>query len=156
MVHDFDDSLKRGHDGEDRVVRFLADEFGHKLRPSSKAEQFRGIDYHVHDPSTGRRFTIEIKTDEVAQHTDNIFVETVSNDTTGRKGWAYTCKADFLLYWVKGIDVVYVVQPRKLLTRLDEWKKYRQAGAQNRGYRTLGRLVPMREFEALADKALSL
>jgi hypothetical protein len=147
------------------VVRHLGETHGYTVRPSSREEQFQGIDYHVTNPATGNVRTVEVKADRWSQRTHNAFVETVSNDRTGRPGWVHTCAADYLLYFVEGDDVLYWLDPQKLRDRLPEWTRRADRGdgpirhakpVPNGRYNTLGLLVPLAAFEALAEMTESL
>ncbi len=99
----------------------------------------------------GRVLGIELKT-ERREHTGNLFLETWSNKSRGRRGWLYTLDADFLWYLFLDTKNHYVISFPKLkqwaladghLTRFPEraQKKYTQM---NDAY---GRCVPIRVIE---------
>lgn len=125
------------------------------VEPVSLAEEFRGVDRYVIDDQ-GERVKVEYKFDERWRTTGNIFVETVSNDTTSRPGWAFTCTADWLLYFCTPSRVLMFDVPTLRLAR-DRWaQRYQVRAALNAGYRTLGICVPLRVAERAAECVLRL
>lgn len=152
-VHEFDNKLKEGEEGE----AFLDDYFrerGYDIRPASDAEQRQGIDRWMKRAAPDSKwFPVEYKTDAVASRTGNAFVETVSVDTSGKRGWAYTSRSDWLIYYVPGDDIIYIIDFVALRLELPRWEhSYITRPAQNNGYRTYGVLVPLHEFEKLAAR----
>ena len=150
-VHRFKDKAALGRDGADRVVRHFTKARGFRFTPATMEEEWTGMDYRVKRPGRGG-CTVEVKTDTIANRTGNAFIEVVSNDRTGRPGWAHTCSADFLLYYVTGAEAVYVLHPSDIRDRLEQWESaYSRRPAQNAGFRTIGLCVPLHEIEALAE-----
>jgi len=98
MTYTFDTQKARGDAGESFLDQVFAADY--EVRPATRAEQRRGIDRIFTHRQTGRRLTVEYKTDYKAAHTGNAFVETVSVDTAGKAGWAYSSAADYLIYYV--------------------------------------------------------
>lgn len=84
-------------------------------------EQWRGIDRVAIDDH-GRQVGIDYKCDEAAARTGNIFVETVSNTTTGRRGWAVAGQADWIFYLVAPSKVL-VLLARRLRSVLPSWQQ---------------------------------
>ena len=155
MTYTFDAQKARGEAGEaflDQV--FTAD---HEIRPATRAEQRRGIDRVFIHRQTGQCFTVEYKTDYKAAHTGNAFVETVSVDTAGKAGWAYSSKADYLVYYVPGDEVIYAIALEVLRRELSRWvRAYPHRAAQNPAYATHGVLVPLDEFERHAEAVINV
>lgn len=120
-------------------------ESGHATRRATRAEEWEGADRVTLGGPDGAGIRIEYKCDERAGLTGNLFIETVSNDRTGRPGWAHSCRSDFLLYLVVP-STVLVFRPSCIRAALDGWAlRYPTRAADNGGYRTLGVYVPIHE-----------
>ena len=174
MIHDFATKLTEGQAGETRLDAVFNGEetpgwahastvFGQRLLAAiakhlftpvavTRDEQRRGIDRRL-----APGVSIEYKTDSRAQHTHNAFIETVSVDTADKPGWAFSCTATILAYYVLGDELVYVFQPSHLRDLIPAWlAKFPTRQAQNDGYVTKGVCVPLAELERHADAVLSL
>ncbi len=154
MVYKFAEQKARGDTGEQFLDRWFAAEY--EIRPTTQQGQRRGIDRIFVHRQTGRRLTVEYKTDYKAAQTGNAFVETISVDTAGKAGWAYSSAADYLIYYIPGDGLLYVLALESLRRELPRWMHdYPLRAAQNEGYATHGVLVPLREFEAHAEVVIS-
>jgi hypothetical protein len=143
----------QGEAGEAVLDRFFSRWY--RIIPASAQHQRRGID-RVFVAGT-RRIAVEYKSDSTAARTGNAFVETVSVDTAGKPGWVYTSQADFLVYFIPPDDLVYVLRPATLRKALPGWlRRYPVRAIPNAGYHTHGVLVPLDEFERLAQAIYSL
>ncbi len=152
--YDFRTQLARGARGEAALDRLFARWYA--ITPATAAEQRQGIDRHFVAPP-GRQLTIEYKTDWTAARTGKAFVETVSVDTANKPGWAYTSQAEHLVYFIPPDDLVYVLRFTVLREQLARWVRvYPGRAIPNRGYHTHGLLVPLREFETLAEAVLTI
>ena len=60
----------------------------------------------------------EVKWDSRLATTGNIFIETISNISTDRKGWLYYCEADFLLYGDAAANTFYIIPMLQLKEHL--------------------------------------
>ncbi len=99
---------------------------------------------------------MEYKTDHRAQTTGNAFVETISIDRDLKLGWAVTSESDLLLYYIPGLELIYVIRFEALRAQLPRWlRTYPIRSIQNQGYATHGILVPLHEFEVLSEVILS-
>jgi hypothetical protein len=146
-TYDFEDQKAKGKQGE----RFLDEQLSKwfRITPSSEAEQRQEIDRWFE--RDGDRWAVEYKTDAIAQRTHNAFVEMVSVDLAGKSGWAYTSKARWLIYYIPGDELIYVIEFERLRQELPRWAAtYPFKSALNEGYRTWGLLVPLHEFERIA------
>lgn len=153
--YDFDTQLGIGMAAE----AVLDDHFGNwfDITPATAAEQRKGIDRHYKLRIDGRMFTVEYKCDRIAHKTGNAFVETVSVDNRHRSGWGYTCSADWLLFYVPGDELVYMLRPRDVTKLLPRWEQqYPRKAVNNGSYQTHGVLVPLVDFEKLAFQVVSL
>lgn len=151
MTYGFSEQLAMGEAWERRLDVFFRERFPVEVRPVSIDEQRKGIDRLFVSKKTGKIDTVEYKADSLAGTTGNAFVETVSVDTTGKAGWAVASQARYLVYLVTEPETIYFIPMRRIRGALPRWKRmYREASAENDGYKTLGLLVPLRELERIA------
>jgi hypothetical protein len=150
VVYDFKRQLRKGEAYERHLdVLFAVD---YSITPATHEQQRAGIDRIFTRRIDGKRFTIEYKADSKAGATGNAFIETTSVDTTSKAGWATSSQADILVYLVTEPQTIYCIALSKLRTKLERWqRKYREVAVRNKGYRTIGLLVPLHELEAIAD-----
>jgi hypothetical protein len=148
MPHDFDKS--KGV--EDRWAPVL-DEWlrqHYRIREATRDEQWRGIDRVAIDDD-GREVGIDYKCDQVAQRTGNLFVETVSNDRSGRKGWTLTGEAEWVFYFATP-STVYAFREDRLREALPGWTaRFKTRPAPNARFNTLGVCVPVAAAEQVAE-----
>ena len=107
----------------------------------------------------GRRWSVEYKTDMRADKTRRVFIETVSSDRTNKPGWFFTSEAEYLIYFVRKAQCVYVVRMNRLrdIAFKRGWlDRYPKRTVPNRGYNTLGVTVPLRELELIADGVICI
>lgn len=108
----------------------------------------------------GQSYYVEYKSDESASRTGNAFIETISVDTDNVPGWAYTCKADYIFYYLPLDNRIYVYTPHNIQSCLTNWKKHYPtrptSKGQNKGYNTHGVLVPIKEFGKRAEKIIEV
>jgi hypothetical protein len=152
-MYEFGKQLGKGEAAE----RFLDAHYSRffSIKKASRDEQRQGIDRFFE--KEGESWPIEYKADWTASRTGNAFVETVSVDTTGKLGWAYTSSAKWLLYFLPDDGLVYVVEMTKLKGCLEGWKeKCKTVTVQNRTYSTHGLLVPLDLFEQIAQRVDSV
>lgn len=152
-IYDMRQQLQQGEAAERFIDSMFCEEF--EIRPASRDEQRQGIDRIYKRRKDGRELKIEYKADKTAASTNNAFVETVSVDTAGKPGWAYSCQADYILYYIVGVGPLYVLRPRDIRDKLEEWSKYPSRQISNGTYKTHGILVPLEEFEELAVRVFS-
>jgi hypothetical protein len=154
VAYDFGIQLARGESGEQVLDKFFSDKFG--ICPASRQQQLQGIDRIFKNRETGNVLKIEYKTDDIAHRSGNAFVETVSVDSVGKPGWAYTSRADYLIYYIPGDLLIYVIQFSVLREQLPSWiNKYPVKKAPNKGYFTHGIPVPLAEFERCAETVIA-
>lgn len=149
-AHNLSDSYAAGEVGESRLDEYFARWY--KITPATPTAQREGIDrYFARLDKPDRIFTVEYKTDYRAGETGNAFIETVSVDGK-KKGWAYTSRADMLLYRVVHPEAVYIIMMSRLRAALPVWEQaYRSTIAQNETYRSYGLLVPLNDFRLVAQ-----
>jgi len=146
-IYNFNDQLKQGEDGEYWLDEYFAPYYNIVATPT--LQQF-GIDRLFTDDK-GITSTIEYKNDTTAKSTGNSFIELVSNDIQGKLGWAFTCKADYMIYRVVGGNI-YRLRPSAIFGQLAAWNKYERRTIRNRNYCSVGLLVPLSELEYIAVK----
>lgn len=154
VAYDFNEQKQAGEESE----RYLDDLFSrwYSIRPATPMQQRQGIDRIFTRKDNGESTTIEYKTDYAAANTGNAFMELISVDCRFVVGWAYSSCADYLLYYVPG-DKVYAVRFSQLRLQLALWtRKYEMRSVQNAGYRARGLLIPLPDFEKIAQQVISV
>lgn len=155
-TYDFHEQLEKGETFEKELECFFVSKYDITVEQVSLNKQRLGVDRIFTFPN-GRKYSIEIKTDFLAQKSHNVFVETLSNSKTGKKGWAYTTTADFLIYFVPGFKKAAVVRPIVLREKLKEWSIiYKTRYCKNKDYYSAGLLVPWSQFTELSEKILDI
>jgi len=148
-AYDFRERLQAGERGE-AVLDALFTQW-YRIAPATPAQQRHGIDRIFTSRESGAQIAVEYKTDSTASRTGNAFVETVSVDRAGKPGWAYTSTATYLMYYVPGDDLLYILTFAALRQQLPRWlATYPTRSIPNRDYATQGILVPLHEFERIA------
>lgn len=149
MTYRFDTQLAQGEAGEAHL-----DQIFHRwynIQPATAGQQRQGIDRWYTRISDQETFPVEYKTDHTAGRTGNAFVETISVDTTQKPGWAYSSQATYLIYFVPNPETIYVLRMADIRAQITDWvKQYPARQIPNRGYHTVGILVPLDEFERIA------
>jgi hypothetical protein len=139
FVHQFAQSQQVEARHAARLDAWIAE--GYRFRDATTEEQWQGIDRVV--MTDNGPVTLDYKCDERAQTTKRLFFETVSNATTGRRGWMHTSRADWFVYFVVPNDV-WMFRFERVRPLLPAWKQaYGERGARNATYTTLGVCVPM-------------
>jgi hypothetical protein len=147
------------------VEAFLDDYFRAKgwtiKRVTPHEERVLCLGDRVYSRGDGTTLHIEYKSGIQTGKTGNIFLETISVDTTGKAGWVYTCRADYLFYACVLNGVILVFVPSRLRAKMPELKQqFREVATgkgQNVGYNTHGLIVPLAYAEKyLAAKVIEL
>lgn len=150
MTYQFAAQLTQGETYEAQLDAFFSAK-GARISKVDRTTQRRGIDRMWFDPVDGRTWTVEYKADSLAGRTGNAFIETISVDTEGRPGWAYSSQAALLVYLVTEPQTIYVISMARLRQQLPRWAAaYPTRQAANNGYNTHGLLVPLDELERIA------
>lgn len=144
-VHEFDDKKKQS-DKHCELLDFVFGQWYETVATPLIVDKM-GIDRVWVEKNTRVRYSVEYKADEMTAKTGNAFVETVSIDTEDKPGWAYTCVAQILVYYIPQWRKAWLLSPMAIKNKLEEWKKkYKEVPANNNGYKTLGLLVPWKVF----------
>ena len=111
----------------------------------------------------GKSFFVEYKSGIQTHYTKNIFIETISVDDPVyfKKGWAYTCRADWLIYATVLDNCLLIFRPDILRKRIENLKiNFREVSTsnhQNKDYNTHGLLIPFEwAKENLASQVISI
>lgn len=138
--------FKNGKDVERFLDGFLA-ERGWRVEVLTPHEERK---LHLGDRRLHRgaeSVLIEYKSGIQTFYTGNVFLETISVDSTGAPGWVYTCRADWIVYaallnskllWFKPDNLREKIEGLKLRFRTVKTSK-----GQNSGYDTHGVIVPL-------------
>jgi len=120
----FEEQLTMGCKHEEYLDKVLEEHF--RVEKVTAREQRQGIDRTLCHKETLVMTTVEIKADERAAATGNLFAE-VAQRKNGRlyPGWVQKCRAQTLLYYTPGNHLVYVLP---LADLRDHIASYRYGG----------------------------
>lgn len=156
----FDEQLRKGEKYEAILdERFKA---WFRIKPASKYDQNNGIDRIFTRKLDGCVFTVEYKADFQAHETGNVFIETVSVDRAGKRGWVLQTRAQIIAYYIVHDKRAHLLYGADMKTALPQWaRQYREGSANNvdarRGnYASRGILVPIGEFTRYSFNTLTL
>lgn len=145
------------------VADFLDEYFrnrGWRIEPTTPHEE-RVLclgDRHFYQKDT--HWHVEYKSGIQTYYTGNVFLETISVDSANKRGWVYTCKADYLLYATLLNRKILIFLPERLRYEIDglqaRFRTVKTGKNQNSGYDTHGVIVPLAHAETLAAKVLDL
>ena len=151
MTHSFKESLERGMTFEADLDAYFGRSY--EVHPVDMDGQWGGKDRVLVSRQTGMVYTIEYTGDDKAADTGNVFIETVSSDRSGRKGWALTSQAQLIAVYVPRWRRVYVVAAVDLKAAVKGWQaRCGLKKADNDGYATWGVCVPVGEFEKVVRR----
>lgn len=109
------------------------------------------------------RWFVEYKSGEQTDFTDNVYLETISNDSLKhyKDGWVLTCRAHFVLYSALFEKKILLFLPGALRAVLPQLREifpiYKTSHNQNDGYDAHGLVVPTKYAkERLARKIINL
>lgn len=125
---------------------------GYNITEATPDQQRMGIDRIFSEKKpNGLVFSVDYKSDDKAFKTRNAFIEIVSVNRTGKKGWALASLAQIIIYYIPQASTTYWVGALTLKKAVRHWiNEYPMVSARNGDYDTEGLLVPM---SALAEKA---
>lgn len=142
--YDFTTQLNRGLKGESIIREHFCPKW--EIITASRKFQQRGIDFIFKSRQNGDSYRIEVKSDTTASQTNNAFIETYSVFPS-KRGWVYTCQADYLFYFLPLDRIIYSFRPHAIRKLLPQWQKYPTRNIPNKGYESKGILVPLWELE---------
>lgn len=127
------------------------------ITPVSRQMQRNEIDRIFECKRSRTLWTVEYKADETAAKTGNVFIDIVSVDVDGKRGWALMSYAQLLIVFVPPWQIGYVVPMTTVKGLLPEWvKNYKVRAIPNEGYNTLGIPVPIEIFRQYAIRIFSI
>lgn len=159
MATKFSECLEQGAQGETILDNFFRQHY--HIRPATQEEQKQGIDRVFKHRKKLYNLTIEYKTDSRAADTRNACLEVAKHLDPYKEGWALTCEADYLIYYVPGIKKGFVIQPEVLRMHLNAWLiAYKLRIVKSEGiyqnYQTQCLIVPLWELENIAVKVVKV
>lgn len=149
--YEFAQQKKIGTEGEARLDRFFRRRY--QVTPASDVEQSFGIDRWFWYSPDELPFSVEYKTDKVGRKTSNGFLELCHSDRGDRSGWAYTSRADILVYYVTGpgAEMAYWIGFGVLRTHIPHWMLNAHCRLAHTSCTTTGLVVPLAFLERIAD-----
>lgn len=146
MAHNFKTSMASAR--EDVIDDYLTKVLGWKLETVSMTDQKRGIDRIANG-----NLALEYKTEWRVSDTGNFFIETLSNDVSGKLGWIHYSEAETIVYYIPKENVIYFVPLIELKRGMEKWEnKYPVKSARNKTYSSHGIVVPRIEIESLVTE----
>lgn len=157
-THFFQDSVKQGNDGE-RLVAGWLEQNGFIVRATGFNENNKGVDLETPDflveghktggESALKGKTVEVKADSRGHETGYCAFELLSNARSGRRGWAYNERIDFLAYLLSETKELFLVPMKAIRENLDNWGALRAFAAKNQFFHGVGLLVPLDKIKPL-------
>ena len=156
MIHSFNEKLEQGKAGEKALDGYFSEYFLIAEPPNNDIGTWadrRGIDRTFTHRGTHITVSVQYKTDWKAAKTGNAFIETVSVDRDGVRGWAYTCLAQRIYYFVPPRNEIYQLDTTTLKRHLPEWEnRYTTGNSINATYTTKGLKVPLYILSGVATE----
>lgn len=147
-IYNFEDQLNKGKDSEALLDEYFKRWYTVENVPIEFEKKLHYDRLFVRPD--GSQVAVEYKTDYMGHQTGNLIVEVVSSDAHDTPGWAYTCRADMLVWWIVGTGELLGASPSAIREKLPEWRSmYRQVKIRNEGYNTLGIAVPIVVFKSI-------
>ncbi len=154
-VYDFKTQLAKGKIGEHVVFKALTDLGWDVITVDDLFMQSWGIDAII--KSDQQCFSVEVKTDEKAGHTGNIFLESkVISDGEQKLGNLFKTTAQLMMYYIPPKKLVIGLNTLSLRNMIKDWQdgvlqeNITRATAQNTSWRGEGFLVPIKTAVAHA------
>ena len=108
-------------------------------------------DRHYRFPPKNTHWTIEYKSGIQTFYTGNVFLETISVDSSNKPGWVYTCRANLIFYAAILNNEILVFNPTRLRNQIEDlkttFKVVKTSKGQNAGYNTHGVIIPLKYVE---------
>lgn len=167
-MYNFNEDLQAGLHKEANIIRLVGTG---QIRKATRQEERKGIDFIV-SGNKQKQITIQVKCDNVAAQTGNIFLELVDvwiNDSRYKDiikdhrqpGWVVTCKADWIFYAVPLLNRVWIMRPDDVRAYVDDMNEmlkqkrrrflkqpnlFQLASGQWVQYQAMGLAVPLEEI----------
>ena len=157
-MYDFQQQKDLGKQGEERLDSFFYRWYN--IREVPFELQKEGID-RFYIPKRGNITfprLVEYKTD--FYRTGNVFIETHSVIRQGKpdiKGWLYTSKADWLIYFLVAYQTAFAIYFNKLRESAQIWNKTCQRrNCRNKDYKSSGLLIPIPVLELISHAVFNI
>jgi len=150
-VYSFTEQLEKGMEGEEVLDQYFSKWY--RIKHASIDEQVRDkLDRWFqpkHNPDSGW-ISVDYKTDDKADKTGNLFIETMSMVEMNKPGWAWASKAMKVIYYTLP-DTVYILDMDILRNQLVYWhsKKRKQRTVKNEMWSSRGFIIPTKEIVQL-------
>lgn len=149
-IYHFSSQNKIGQDGENKIRAYFAaigiETFSVPLSVNKKGVDFYTVEF-------GEKVYYEVKTDSMAAKTGNCFLEVISNTSTAKLGFLFTCKSDFILYYVPEFGKFLKIPPPELRYYITfNADKFKIKSCANPGYFSEGLLVPYAELAGIFEE----
>lgn len=153
-LYEFDKSRITGDEGEREVARAMSAR-GYIVTPTIGDLQWQGVDFIITSTS-GIEYSVEVKSDDRMHETGNVFMETMSNKETGRKGCIPKTKAQYLVYVDMHTRIQYWSKAVDVKNKIKSWsQRYKTKTTRTkRGiafFTTEGIIVPFSEYVLTVD-----
>ncbi len=148
---------KSGSDVADFLDRFFGQR-GWRIEPTTRHEERDLCLGDRHFRRENMHYTVEYKSGVQTFYTGNVFLETISVDTEAKRGWVYTCAADYLFYAALLNEKILIMLPEKLRAEIEalkaQFRTVKTGKGQNETYNTHGVIVPLDYAERFLTKQI--
>jgi hypothetical protein len=145
-LYSFEEQLHKGEEYELILDELFSEKYD--IEKVQLDAQRLGIDRIFTRKSSGVMASVEYKTDFIAQHTGNVFIETETMGGTGKQGWAFCSIAQLLVYFIPDSHIIYVADMLKIKLDIDKLAvRYDVKSVNNGHFKMLGVPVPFEVFE---------
>ena len=158
----FHRDLRRGLQAEEHLDEVFRSR-GWTITRGSREEDWSGIDRHF--TKGGHTRTVQYKTDWKARKYGNVFMETISNSRSESLGWALTCEADWIIYFMPFVRPLNTLVfrgdelPAQVRIWADSFRRCQgvdNVDARGNAYQTFGIKVPYGAAARVASQVLLL
>ncbi len=157
-MYEFDDKRIQGDEGVKRFVCYLERKYPQlTVKYATPSQDRQGTDL-ICTNQHGETFRVQVKTDFQAQHTGNLFLETISNERRGTHGLIYKGGCDWVVFVVAGKWTAYMLTFKELEEAFNTyWKGLYRRPVFNTDpktgeeWTTLGIVVTIQEFIHYCD-----
>lgn len=146
MGYEFGKQFKIGQAGEWVMSKYH--EILYHITKSSMQGERDGYDFIFVNRKSGKKYKVEIKTDQKVQIFGNIIIETVSVDNPFRAGWGVTSQSDIIIFYLWETKEVLYFWTKDIKSNIDKWKRqYGETAVieNKRGYNTIGIKLPYKQ-----------
>lgn len=148
-MYDFDQQIKEQEEYYTALMDWLKAQtnIAEIQQATEEEDRHKGIDLWV-VTTDNRRISLQVKIDFWSDKTGNLIFELISQAYPDRAvlGWSFTTSADYLLFLVALTGDVYIFKTHEYVEWvLNHYATLQNFSAANRGYKTLGCKVPLKD-----------